>query len=580
MAYTDQQIADYAHQLEAKGAKPSEIETFVRSAKGEQNAAKIAQGAFGAVKGITGNLVEKGAKGVKDIAEGAKEMGMKVTSEPVTTEERAGAVKYLNTKGIVPDESTPTPNVIADSLAYKLSTGDINKELNIGKAKGAASTIMGASELMARGMDAVTKPLQDTIRPSVQSVTEPVVSKLGNAPTSEETFQNMEGLRTDLTEPKTPGEAIGYTAEQIAEFLFPSMALSAGDKAVKGLKVGQKLLNLGKTAGREALVSGAVAAVQRGNFDQEVVDTAIISGAIPIAAAALGGAKALFAKGMNKAAEDQISKLIKPNKNAFLFGKNPSRAIIDEGIVANSFDDLISKIDDKLDDIGKQVETNIKTADASRRVNIEKLIQNNVDDFGKKVVDKKSWTAYSDKVHQLTGEFKPDLKSGQLVKVADKELGEMSAQEIWEMQKKVGKLTQWTGEAGEKEANKQLHKLYRQLGNSIDELAPGTKDLQMRYANMLGASKSAIARKATAQSNNELVKIIGGSFLGSLAPTQEGDWMAKGRNALIGAAGLKFINSPIFRTNLAQKLAVDLSVKPATVNKVVEAIAKEMLSNR
>ncbi len=36
MAYNDQQIADYAHQLEAKGAPPSDIEGFVKSAKSEQ----------------------------------------------------------------------------------------------------------------------------------------------------------------------------------------------------------------------------------------------------------------------------------------------------------------------------------------------------------------------------------------------------------------------------------------------------------------------------------------------------------------------------------------------------------------
>lgn len=539
---------------------------------------EIAKNVFGAFN--PSKLIPNAVNAVKTGAELADKAGVKVSVTPADSEERNQATEYLNTKGIVPDAAKSNNDIQNTALLEKVVSGDKLREdisgLQTGAVKGAASSVLGLSELTARGMDAVTKPLQDAMRPAVQSITEPVVRQLGEAPTSQETFNNMEQARQDLTAPKNLAETAGKTVEQIAEFMAPGMG---GAKAEQALNFGQKLLNIGKTAGKEALIGAAVSAAQNGDLNKDVVDTAILSGAIPIVSNVMTGVKNLVGKGMQKAAENQISQLIKPSKDAFLFGKNPSKAIIDEGIVANNFDDLTKKLSDKMDDIGKQLDDVVRKAPSTKTADVSKIISGNADDFGKKVVDKNSWSTYSDKLQQLTGEFKADIKSGQLVKVSDLNLSKMTANDVWKLQKKVGKLTQWTGAMGEKEANKQLHKLYNKLGKVLDNLAPGTKELQFRYANMLGANKAAVARKAVAERNTELVRILGGATVGGIVNPAGGDDLThRALNAAGGALLFKVANSPALKTRLAQLLG-----KPTVTNElvgpIVEAVLKEISSN-
>lgn len=473
--------------------------------------------------------------------------------------------------------------VIAASKQFGAATGEDTRsapeQFLTGAAKGVASTALGIGELGARGLTAVTKPLVDLARPAVQSITEPLAGKLGVGPTQEQALESMGKLREEVTAPKGAVEQAGFGTEQIAEFLFPSSAIGKVGKATEGASIGSKLLQLGKQGGKEALVSGAIAAGQRGNLDKEVVDTAILAGSIPLLTPVFSKAADLVKKGLNKAAEIQISRLIKPNKNAFLFGKNPSRALIDEGIVANSFDDLSTQTNNRLSDIGKEIKAVVSKA-PNKTANIQGIIQNNVDDFGKKVVDKATWKAYTEKIQQLTGEFSPDLKTGELIKVADRDLTRVNAPAVWDMQKRAGKLTQWNGVAGEREANKQLHKLYRDLGTTLDDLAPGTKKLQTRYADMLGASKSIEARKAVAERNTDIVRILGGAALGGVVSPAGGEgWEGRAFNAVAGGLIAKLGNSPALRTRLAQAMGKK-SVPLEKLTPVVEAVLKEITSNQ
>lgn len=524
------------------------------------------------LKGAEGIVKQGGAQAIKSMAQDwrntspeeqqrvLEESAMRGAEREAETDRLAGATQELNKMGIVPKAGFSADEVEAGLNTYKTAIAGQNPmgALSTGAVKGAASTVLGGSELVAKGLDAVTKPITGANSPD---------------------FNKMEEWRRDLTTPSNDIENAGFMAEQVGEFLAPTGIVGKGVKGAEAMLGATKLpglvkgaAKLGTAAALEGATAGAITAAQEGDINENTAINAAISAGMPFASA---GFKAIK-NSMKGAGMEQIAKLIKPDKNAYLFGKNPAQAVIDEKIVANNWDDLVSKISQKKNTIGDEIALNIKKAADGATVDITKTLEKNIDEFGKKVVDKNSWSAFADKVQQLTGKFKPDVKTGQLVKIADKDLTKLSAADLWDLQKRVGKLTQWTGAVGEKEANQQLHKLYRELGKQIDTIAPGTKELQMRYANMIGAEKSAIARKAVAERNTNLLSnLAAGGVAGTISPIgNSSDPLTRAGNAVLGILAPKVISSPAFKTRFARFLAKE-GIPKKGVAELMSAIAKE-----
>lgn len=187
-------------------------------------------------------------------------------------------------------QPTPPPQGFPDILGAGLSqAGQSIGGFATGVAKGVGSTVMGAGELGARGLQAVTEPLQNVLRPSVQRFTEPVVSQLGQAPTPEQTYQSMEKLRSDITTPKGLAESLGFGAEQIGEFFLPVGAVGKAAKAGQAVKFGTRAAKVGK----EALQAAAVTALQKGKADSDAIWAAGLT-------AGFGGAGQLLQKAGQK----------------------------------------------------------------------------------------------------------------------------------------------------------------------------------------------------------------------------------------------------------------------------------------
>lgn len=531
-----------------------------------------------------GNMVAKAASGV-DFGGAIKslaEKGRSTTEADIASykqqEQQGDAARQRDIEvskqlasniGELPENATPEQREALLGEVQRQIAGNImpGGGVGVGVGKGAMNTVMGASQLAAKGMSALTK-----------SVTG---GKVGMTPEAE---ANMQSAKEAITTPKGLSESIGYGGEQIAEFLVPAGVIGKGTKAVEAVTAASKLpsavktgLNLVSRMGLEGLAGGGVAALQAGDINKDVAATAAVSAAMPAISTVIGKAINAAKGGRMKAASAEIAKIIKPDKNAYLFGKDPALAVAKEGIVANNMDDLVKNISSRADDIGKQVEANIASTGAKKVVTgIEDIIQKNADDFGTKVTDKNAWKAYSDKLSQLTGDFKPDLKTGELIKVADKDLSKMTTKELWDLQKKVGKLAQWTGAVGENEANKQLHKLYSTLGEQLEKAAPGTKELRFRWGELLGAEKAARARAAVAARNtNALTNVVSAGVGGSIYGGMTGK---SGIDNLLGAAGgvalNKIIQSPALRTRLAGLLAKESSMNKTAVSKVLTALAK------
>jgi len=525
------------------------------------------------LKGAEGLVKQGGAQAIKSMAQDwrntspeeqqrvLEDSAMRKAERDAETDRLAGATQELNKMGIVPKSGYSADEVESGLNKYKTAMAGQNPmgALSTGAVKGAASTVMGASELTARGLEAATRPF------------------VGEGKAAD--FDKMEQWRQDLTTPTNDLETAGYMAEQVGEFLAPTGLVGKGVKGTEALLGATKLpglvkgaAKLGTAAALEGATAGAITAAQEGDINENTAINAAISAGMPFAGA---GFKAIK-NSMKGAGMEQIAKLIKPDKNAYLFGKNPAQAIIDEKIIANNWDDLVSKISNKKQVLGDEITQNIKNAANKATVDITKTLEKNINEFGKKVVDKNSWASFADKVQQLTGEFKPDIKTGQLVKIADKDITKLTVNEIWDLQKRVGKLTQWTGAVGEKEANQQLHKLYRELGKQLDTMAPGTKELQMRYANMIGAEKSAIARKAVAERNTNLLSnLAAGGVAGTISPIgNSSDPLTRAGNALLGILAPKLISSPAFKTRFARFLAKEGVPKKGVLD-LMGAITKE-----
>ena len=443
--------------------------------------------------------------------------------------------------------------------------------LGIGRSLG--GTVLGAGELGARGMNAIMgaagqKQFQAPIDIGVK----------GNP--------SMEQLRQQVSTPQNTAEEVGKTIGDIGQFVAPAGEIARLGKGIEGALEATKLPGIIKTvagvgskAALEGISTGAIAGAQEGNVTPSVEAQTALATAIPVLSKFAEPLVKIAGKIIPKA---EITKLIKPNANAYLFGKDPAAAVAEEGIVAKSWDDFISKIKVVKNDIGKNIDSGIKTAEAAnpdKVANIEDIIQKHVQDFGKKTTDPSVWKAYSDKINQLRYDVIPNLETGELEKGAAKDLTAVKPSDIWDTQKKVGKLTQWTGIPGEKDANKSLHKLYHELGVKLDTLVPGTKDLQFRYANMLGAEKGAVARSAVAQRNTGLLASGIGAGVGTTAaglltsndPNQ--DPVKKGIGLVVGALAPAIGNSVAFRTGLASAFSGGLEKKIQNV--IMEAALKK-----
>ena len=143
-----------------------------------------------------------------------------------------------------------------------------------------------------------------------------------------------------------------------------SLFIPAGTIA-KGITGGARALGLVKGASALGKISSGVLAgeafdvasnLQQGKIGREALTPglgALIGGAIPGA----GVAKNVLVRFGERQAPRVINSLIKPLAKDFAYGKNPGRAIAEEGIVANNFDDLITSIRASRQKIGQSIGT-------------------------------------------------------------------------------------------------------------------------------------------------------------------------------------------------------------------------------
>lgn len=472
-----------------------------------------------------------------------------------------------------------------------------------GAKKGLLSTAKGASGL---GERALTSTLQTILpqraenalglrnRPNLGIVGERTGGGTSAQQLQSTAEQNL-GLKPgELTTPQNFGEKVGFTGEQIAEFFVPATAPLRIGKAVgqTAKAVGKapnvvKGLRLGATVGSEAGIAGLQTAVQQGEIDSATITNAVLAGSFPLGGKLAGLASKPFRKYLSeKLPSKLINNVIRPSKNEFLFGRNPGKAVVDEGITANTREGLLKEINSRRIEIGRTTNKALQDVPKDVTVNIQPSLE---------PIDKAMNEAVSSGERALYNRLK-DLKDGltkefievdgALKPVRDKNLI-LSPLDANKVKQKIGADTKWTGQAFDNDINKVRRQVYANINTAVDEAVgeigeTGTriKDLNNRYANMLGAEKSLENRIQVAARNNliGLPDLTIGGAVGVSSAVGGGDPVTNIARALGTVAVRKGFNSTAFRTRAA-KLVQSLSPEEKSlfqkIAPVLEAIILE-----
>lgn len=236
---------------------------------------------------------------------------------------------------------------------------------------------------------------------------------------------------------------------------------------------------------------------------------------------ALGATLGAIAKGYNSLPDSAksasyrvINSLIKPSKVGFSYGKNPGRAIVEEGITANNFDELLSKTEDSMKKVWGKVSSKVKTSNT--RVDLSGALSPLDDALLKAQKTPKVNSALISRIKDI----KDDLSSFNL--------SSMTPDEVMDFKQTIGEITKFTGnQSDDKFVNASLKKIFGQTKDKLDSAVPGVSDLTERYADLISAKVAIKNREAVEQSRNLMqllpkatyygVSALGGAGVGGLA---------------------------------------------------------------
>lgn len=290
-------------------------------------------------------------------------------------------------------------------------------------------------------------------------------------------YGGLDNLRKTMYE-----DPIGFLADV-------STVLTAGGAAIQGVgKLGQ-LGTAAATAGKASVPLNSLAATA-GKMSGAVTKAGkAVSAAAP--GALLGKAVSPLQKGVETLPQRMINSLIKPAAKEFRFGKDPGRAIVREGIIATSLDDLLTKVSTKIDDVGGEIRKQILTRSASAppQTNISAIIESAFAEPLKQAkkleMSEPGRLAYlqnlrSDLMREYGGVHVP--------------LGVFDAKQGVQSLIKFDAADPFSGTR-----NEALWRLFGALKKENNQNVPGLKSLNERYSELSAAKVSIERRAATVQ---------------------------------------------------------------------------------
>lgn len=278
-----------------------------------------------------------------------------------------------------------------------------------------------------------------------------------------------------------------------------------------------------------------------------------IGAAIPIAGTSVSAAKQKILQGTASSGARIINSLIKPLSKDFSYGKNPGRTVASEGITFNSLEEGGVKVAQRRNEIGQEISARVeasgKTYDAGDILSpIDEAISQ----------ARKSPRTNAALIKRLE-DTKADLlqvetdATGKIIN--QRNLGNITAKELFEFKKDIADLTKFTGNASDDAAiNKALTRSYGNAKGKLNGI-PGLSKLNEKYAD-LSSAEIAIKYRDKVEQRLNLVSI--GSKLSGITGLVSSLISGNPLPAIVGlgVAGIEaLISKPMVKTRVAKWLA-------------------------
>lgn len=354
------------------------------------------------------------------------------------------------------------------------------------------------------------------------------------------------------------------------------VAINAGKKALNLAPAGygfdvSKNLQEGKTGG-EAFKPGLGTAISVG---------------IPLGVGAVQAGREV----LREAAPRVINSLVKPLSKDFMYGKNPGRAVAEENIKGNSYEDLAKNISTRRSEIGKEIATQgstlqekvkltlkqeldpldeaMKEAASSNNKTLLQRLQNVKEALKNNLVLSSTLTPGEVIDHGLADNIddaKKIIASNDIVNLGEKNLDEMTYNDALALKRKIGDVTRWTNEhTDDSVVNRALRKIYGKIKEAMNVaaekvdpvVAKKLAGLNERYADLTSAEIATKYRDVLTKRQNliSMPATVGG-ITGVVTAIATGGAAIPAILAGAGAAALdKALSSPFAKTRIASWLA-------------------------
>jgi len=466
----------------------------------------------------------------------------------------------------IPDNSVPA---LDKKDRYKILLDNARKQELITKQEAAkAKKDAGFAATIVR-LTGMGKTADTFARYGANKMSSPEAKQFAPMPTRGE----MAGAIGNTALMAFPGSTVAKGATKIAgRFLAPAASKLAGSVASLGgagygFDVSQNLQE-GKT-GAAAAAPGLGAAL----------------GAVPV----VGAGASAIKKGVQKIGAEQapriINSLIKPLQKDFAYGKNPGRAVAEEGIKAGSFDELVMKISQsrqkagqEIGDLGKKLEGKVvlNLQDALLPINdaMETAAKQNNSTLLQRL-DSVKRSITENLVKGVDEAGNPIITSS-----GSRNLAAASFKEAREMMRSIGDVTAFTGNpSDDKLVNSALKRVYGKMkeqtlkgAETADPvIAKMFRKATEKYSDLTSAEIAAKYRDKILERQNmmnfgQTTVGLGGALATAIAT---GGAAVPTILAGLGAAGLqKALGSTAFKTRIAAWLAkVPASEKASIIQK-------------
>lgn len=434
-----------------------------------------------------------------------------------------------------------TPYVSTQTQETQTQEGKTGTQgIATGVFKSVANTAVGAAEALQKGGTAFTKAVLPQSLEQKFGVDQMGIQSLKTG------TQKNQTLRQAL-EARGFAEKTGKTLGDIGQFV------------VGGNVVGSATSGAGKLAqiGGQVASDVGITAAQTGGDTKDIKDAAIISTLFPVAGKFAGGITDFIKAQGKEFAPRLINSLIKPVSKTMSFGKNPGRAIAEDGITASSFDELVQKVSQRKSEIGSEIGqlTDMATKEGKLLDLTDTLTP--LDEAIAKA--KKSPKTNAALINRLEN-AKSDI-------ITNRNLLNVTPNDAFAFKQDVSDITKFTDSITDDDiVNGALTKVYGKIKGKINNAIGETKSvsgnniqkLQEKYADLTSAEIAARNRDIIAQRSNVIslpqnVVGMGSALLGAIASGG-----AALPAVLAGAAGAgleKAMSTPKVKTEIAKWLA-------------------------